>query len=83
MATSHAELKRRVLAAVKELPEDALAEVAMFLDYQRYRHRKRGANAPPYQPVALGGLWKGIQVTDEDIEAARSDMWDRWTDRAP
>jgi len=29
----------------------------------------------PYRPVALGGLWQGITITDEDIAKVRREMW--------
>ena len=33
------------------------------------------SSQPPYTPVALGGLWQGTIITDEDIESVRQEMW--------
>ena len=27
--------------------------------------------------VRLGGLWKGVEITEEDIAEARQEMWGR------
>jgi hypothetical protein len=72
--TTEEDLKRRLAAELDELPAEALAEVASFLAYQRY---KVGENArtTPYEPVALGGLWKGLGLTTEDLDEARREMW--------
>ena len=45
--------------------------VQRFVEFLRSQVQEK----PPYTPVALGGLWKGIEVTDEDIAAIRREMW--------
>ena len=37
--------------------------------------RKAPDGCEPYLPVALGGLWEGIEITDEDIREARRETW--------
>ncbi len=80
MATTQQDLKQRVIDLIDTLPEDALAEVATFVEYQRYKI-ERGKDEPPYTPTPLGGLWKGIQISEQDIEEARREMWGRFGER--
>jgi len=37
----------------------------------------------PYKPVALGGLWEGITITDEDIAEVRREMWSNFGEHEP
>lgn len=83
MAASHDELKKHVLDVLETLPDEALAEVASFVDYQRHKLGRRQTDAPPYRPIALGGLWAGIQISDEDIADVRREMWGRFSDSEP
>jgi hypothetical protein len=68
-------LKEQVVAVLNTLPEEALAEVATFLEYLQYKLDQHPPQQPPYKPVALGGLWEGITITDEDIAEVRREMW--------
>lgn len=74
MATQNG-LKQQVLAVLDTLPEEALREVATFLDYLQYKLGRRPPQQTPYKPVALGGLWEGVTLTDEDIAEVRREMW--------
>jgi hypothetical protein len=76
-------LKQHVLAALDTLPEEALEEVAAFLESQRGKRTGRPPDEPPYHPVALGGLWDGQKIRDEDIDDVRREMWRRFTNREP
>jgi len=64
-------VKEQVLVVLDTLPEEALKEVAVFVDYLQYKL----GHQTPYKPVALGGLWAGITISDEDIAAVRREMW--------
>jgi len=35
----------------------------------------------PYKPVALGGVWEGVTITDGDIAEVRHEMWDNFGER--
>ena len=76
-------LKKQVVAAVDELPRDALEEVVTFLDYLQYKLAQRSSQHIPYKPVALGGLWAGITITEEDIAEVRHEMWEGFGERKP
>ncbi len=82
MTATRDDLRQQVLAVLDTLPDEALAEVAAFVDFQRYK-LGRPAAGPPYRPIALGGIWKGIDISDEDIAEARREMWGRNADPEP
>jgi hypothetical protein len=73
--TTPATLKRQLTQVLEALPEEALPEVALFLDYLQYKTKHRAPQATPYKPIALGGLWAGRVITDEDIAEVRREMW--------
>ncbi len=86
--TTRVELKQQVVTILNTLPEDTLTEVATFLDYLQYRleHHPIDTDVPssqqtPYKPVALGGLWEGVTITDEDIAEVRREMWSNFGER--
>ncbi len=73
-------MKERIVADLDGLPEEALREVATFVAYQRYRlYREQGE--PPYKPIALGGLWKDLGLSADDLDAARREMWSGFGER--
>lgn len=76
MVAKREDLKHRVLSGIESLPEGALAEVVSFVEYQRYKMgQKEPANLSPRQPVALGGLFKAFDLSEEEIDEARREMW--------
>lgn len=76
-------LKEQVVAVLDTLPEETLAEVAEFLDYLQYKLDQHPPQPTPYKPVALGGLWEGVTITDEDIAEVRREMWGDFGEREP
>jgi hypothetical protein len=68
-------LKQKILVSIENIPLEGLREVASFLDYLHYRFQKQQAGPPKYKPIALGGLWKGTEINEDDIEAIRKEMW--------
>jgi hypothetical protein len=72
--TTRVGLKEQVVAVLDTLPEETLAEVATFLEYLQYR-LEHAPQQTPYKPVALGGLWEGVTIIDEDIAEVRREMW--------
>jgi hypothetical protein len=73
--TSATTLKRTILTSIENIPPEGLKEVAAFLEYLHYRFQKQQIEAPQYSPIALGGLWKGRQISETDIEEIREEMW--------
>jgi hypothetical protein len=80
---THEDARRRILAAVEALPDDAISDVEEFVEFQPYKRRRRHrpTEQPLYKPIALGGLWKGIKIADEDIAEVRREMWDGFGER--
>ena len=74
MATQ-TKLKQHILATLDTLPEQALEEVVTYLDYLQYKLSQHPPPMTPYRAVALGGLWEGITISDEDIANLRREMW--------
>lgn len=75
--------KERAIALLDELPETALAEIVSFLEYQRYKIANHDDPTPPkprFRPTPMGGLWKDVEITSEDIAEARREMWGRFAD---
>ena len=75
MVASAENTKERIVALLDELPEDSLSEVVSFLEFQRYKRERADGKLTRPRPVKLGGLWAGVSITDEDIEAVRREMW--------
>jgi hypothetical protein len=75
-------LKKQIAKTIETLSESSLLEVATFLEYLQYRESlSTRQSATPYTPVALGGLWQGVVITDEDIDEVRRAMWSGFGER--
>ncbi len=68
--TTQKEVKQRILHLLDSLPPEQLEEVADFVEFLQRRRRR-----PKYEPVALGGLWNEVSLTEEDIDEIRREMW--------
>ena len=67
--------KQKILDALEDLPESSLDTVAEFVDFLRAKALKRPLPTPEKPPPALGGLWKGITISVDDIDEARRNTW--------
>ena len=68
-------LKQKIIISLNNLPPEGLEEIAFFLDYIQYKFQNISLPSVPYQPIALGGLWKDEKISDEDIDEIRKKMW--------
>ncbi len=75
------DMKRQIMATLDTLPEHALEDVVSYLGYLQYKLRPDLGRATPYKPVALGGLWAGVRISDEDIAEMRREMWGTFGER--
>lgn len=66
---------------IDELPEPALPEVAQFVKFVQFKLTKEPDVPDTYVPIALGGLWQEITISDEDIATVRQEMWKNFGDR--
>ncbi len=75
--------KERVIALLDDLPDAALTEVVSFVEFQRYKldqEIQSPARTTRFLPTPMGGLWKGHEITSDDIAEARREMWGRFAD---
>ena len=64
-------LKESIVETVESLSADEQKEV---LDFAQFLQTKKQSDGE--QPVkSLEGLWKGVDITREDIDEARREMW--------
>jgi len=66
-------IKAEIVTALDLLPPEGLNAVKQFVEF--LRSQAQAAQQPPYTPVALGGLWKGVEISDEEIAEIRREMW--------
>jgi len=70
--TTQEQIKRQIITLLDALPEERLEEVADFVEFLYAKHTPRQTM---YSPVALGGLWPDVAISDEDIAEVRQEMW--------
>jgi hypothetical protein len=73
--------KQQIVDSLDRLPGEFLNEVATFLDYLQYKIEQKEQRQTPYRPVALGGLWEGVHISDDDIRQVREEMWNSLGER--
>lgn len=75
MSTTSNTVKQKIMLSLDSLPPEGLQEVINFLEYMRFKFQQISQAPTPYEPIALGGLWKGETIDDEDIKEVRKEMW--------
>jgi hypothetical protein len=71
--------RQQIIQTIQDLPAEALPEIAQFIEFVRFKAHSTGST--PYTPVALGGLWAGVTITEADIQQARREMWGNFGER--
>ena len=69
------EKKEKLHQLVDSLPPDRLDAAEVFME--QLQRESRVAVKDGKLIVRLGGLWKGVEITEEDIAEARQEMWGR------
>jgi len=72
-----------VKAKVDKLPPDDLGKVLEYIEFLTFKRQQAEPSEKrvvepetPYRVVVkLEGLWEGHDISDEDIAAARKEMW--------
>ena len=72
MAQDAAMLKLEITSALDFLPPDSLRLLRDFVAFLRSRVAQPVSQE---RIVKLGGLWKGYTFTEEEITAARQEVW--------
>ena len=52
-----------------------LEEVLSFSEYLQFNLNQDTPEETPYKSVKLGGLWKGVEITEEYISEIRQEIW--------
>lgn len=80
--TSDAATWQAIESRLAELPPDDLSKVLDFLDFLAFKReqdqvqQKVSEPQTPYRvAVKLEGLWADYEISDEEIAAARKEMW--------
>ena len=60
-----------LISIVQALPQEAIDDLLK----QAQTWSRESANATSYVAVKLGGMWQGVSVSEEDIQAVRAEMW--------
>ncbi|HEX2688240.1 MAG TPA: hypothetical protein VHN14_16535 [Kofleriaceae bacterium] len=67
--------KRQIIQTLDDLPEQSLAAVAEFVDFLRAKAVAGPVARAPAPAAKLGGIWKGHEFSEQDIDEARSEAW--------
>jgi hypothetical protein len=60
---------------VDELPDATLIDLLTWAQVKRDRQQEKDKQQPDFTPVALGGLWQGLRISEEVIARIRQEMW--------
>jgi hypothetical protein len=69
------EKKEKLHQLVDSLPPDRLAAAEMLME--QLQREARVAMKDGKLIVRLGGLWKDVNISEEDIAEARQEMWEQ------
>ena len=67
--------KTQIVRALDDLPPESLASVAEFVEFLRAKVGVKRPVQSARRVVKLGGLWQGYSFSEEDIRAARREVW--------
>jgi len=74
-------LKKDILTSLDGIPPEGLEEVKTFIDFMRFKFKKKPGKSTPYIPIPLGGRWKKYTISEQDIEDIRKEMWQGFGDK--
>ena len=60
---------------VDTLPDSTLVDLLTWVQSRRDRQQVKNKKGPDFTPVALGGLWQGLRISEEEITRIRQEMW--------
>ena len=60
-----------IIERVENLPVERQRELLNFTEYLEYKEKSNGGK--PRR--SLEGMWKGVDISAEDIDEARREMW--------
>ena len=60
---------------VDKLPDSTLADLLTWVQSRRDQQKVQNKRTPDFTPVALGGLWQGLRISEEELTRIRQEMW--------
>ena len=60
---------------VDKLPDSTLADLLTWVQSRRDQQKVKNKRASDFTPIALGGLWQGLRISEEEIARIRQEMW--------
>jgi hypothetical protein len=77
MVATQPDLKEQIVSKLDPRSDEALANILDFVEYQRFKQQRAPSEqpTPPYKPVKLGGLWPGLDLSEEEIDELRREVW--------
>jgi hypothetical protein len=60
-----------IVERVENLPLERQREVLDFAEYLQHKEKSNGVKPRK----SLRGMWKGVDITSEDIDEIRREMW--------
>ncbi len=60
-----------IVERVENLPLERQREVLNFAEYLQHKEKSNGSKPRK----SLEGMWKGVDISAEDIDEARREMW--------
>ena len=72
MAVSY---RQQAYELVDKLSDSTLADLLTWAQSRRDQQKVKSKRALDFTPVALGGLWQGLRISEEEITRIRQEMW--------
>jgi hypothetical protein len=60
---------------VDKLPDSTLADLLTWAQSRRDQQKVKSKRVPDFTPVAMGGLWQGLRISEDEITRIRQEMW--------
>ena len=66
--------EKMILEKLRALPEEILEDIIQFIEFLENRRGGKSTGSIAGH-TGIGGLWKDVDISEEDIEEVRRDMW--------
>jgi hypothetical protein len=67
--------RQQAHALIDKLPDATVIDLLTWIQSKRARQQEQNKKVPDFAPVALGGLWQGLRVSEEEITLIRQEIW--------
>ncbi len=66
---------QEIYEEIQQLPPERLSELAIFVDFRRFKSQPAGEPTQTLRPVRLRGLLRGYDFSPEAVADARRELW--------